>query len=69
MNKLLQNSQNQVNNLMNTPQMQQALRLCRMRGMTPQQLVMQTAQQRGIDINQVLDQARELQQNFNDINP
>nr|DAO60520.1 MAG TPA: hypothetical protein [Caudoviricetes sp.]DAP84027.1 MAG TPA: hypothetical protein [Caudoviricetes sp.] len=30
---------------------------------------MQTAQQRGIDINQVLDQARELQQNFNDINP
>lgn len=64
MNSLLHNNQQQVNNLMNNPQIQQAMQLCKMRNLTPQQLVSQVAQERGLDINQVLDEARRLQQNF-----
>ena len=64
MNSLLQNNQQQVNNLMNNPQIQQAMQLCKMRNLTPQQLVSQVAKERGLDINQVLDEARRLQQNF-----
>ena len=64
MNSLLHNNQQQVNSLMNNPQIQQAMQLCKMRNLTPQQLVSQVAQERGIDINQVLDEARKLQQNF-----
>ena len=63
MNKLLM--QGATNNLLNNPQVQQAMQLCKMKGMSPEQLVRQMAQQRGIDINQLLTQAQQQMNNKN----
>lgn len=45
---------------MNNPQVQQALQMCKMRGLSPQQMVQQMAQQRGIPINDLLEQAKQM---------
>ena len=63
MNKLLM--QGATNNLLNNPQVQQITQLCKMKGMSPEQLARQMAQQRGIDINQLLNQAQQQMNNNN----
>lgn len=63
MNKLLM--QGATNNLLNNPQVQQIMQLCKMKGMSPEQLARQMAQQRGIDINRLLNQAQQQMNNNN----
>lgn len=55
-----QNQQSNQNPMRNNPQLQQVMQLCQMRGMSPQQMVQNIAQQRGINLNDLLNQAQQM---------
>ncbi len=55
----IQNPNQMVNNLMNTnPQFQAMMNQIKQSGMTPQQYLNVYAQQRGLDINQIMQQMK-----------